>query len=70
MNASTIFALILFVLTYVFMFSMQKIRPVIAVFSATGAPAGSNAKAHAEEVASGVSSASAGKHSAAAAIAR
>ena len=34
MNTSTIFALILFVLTYVFMFSMQKIRPYIAVFSA------------------------------------
>ena len=34
MNTSTIFALILFVLTYIFMFSMQKIRPYIAVFSA------------------------------------
>ena len=34
MNPSTVFALILFVLTYVFMFSLQKIRPVIAVFSA------------------------------------
>ena len=34
MNASMIFALILFVLTYVFMFTMQKIRPAIAVFSA------------------------------------
>ena len=34
MNASTVFALILFVLTYVFMFTMQKIRPAIAVFSA------------------------------------
>ena len=34
MNPSTVFALILFVITYVFMFSMQKIRPIIAVFSA------------------------------------
>lgn len=34
MNTSTAFALILFVLTYVFMLTQQKIRPAIAVFSA------------------------------------
>ncbi len=34
MNNLTIFALILFIITYVLMFSMQKLRPIIAVVSA------------------------------------
>ena len=34
MNATTIFALILFIITYVIMFAFQRIRPLAAITSA------------------------------------